>query len=329
MSSTRVLLESPCKTARRENANTREPLTGCSDAIHSGQRPKGLGMELSRVAAPKVQENACRDGGWDFCRRRDSRMICLASIHGLSVCLSVGLVDVPKKTRMDGWISKGDSCSHALHVKQKDFRSEEGLYALVKRRYPHTVVQGKDLFDAGLFRSPETTALFYTFMGELSVLCQKAQTTATHGFISFLHERGTLLRWYTQNIDGLEERVLVPTVALKEDEEAEYTKGKNPTGKASKKFPLVVQLHGNLQSVKCTLCPHQSPMEDTHVKTFREGKAPVCPACEDLSQIRAAQGKRALSRGTLRPDVVLYNEHHAEGAFPQHIWTSLMCAKYR
>jgi NAD-dependent histone deacetylase SIR2 len=155
--------------------------------------------------------------------------------------------------------------TYSFCADSQDFRSEDGLYALVKKRYPQSVVQGKDLFDAGLFRSPDTAALFYTFMGELSVLCSAAKTTPTHSFVSYLHhKRRALLRWYTQNIDGLEELSLagvsletemeLPPPIQESGEESKPVA--TSTGKA--KFPLVVQLHGNLQSVKCTLCPHQS-----------------------------------------------------------------------
>ena len=36
-----------------------------------------------------------------------------------------------------------------------DFRSQNGLYALVKKKYPNLVVRGQELFDASLFRDAE------------------------------------------------------------------------------------------------------------------------------------------------------------------------------
>jgi NAD-dependent histone deacetylase SIR2 len=54
-------------------------------------------------------------------------------------------------------------------------------------------------------------------------------------------------------------------------------------------------------------------MSSKHVTTFRKGEAPACPNCNDIAETRQALGKRALSIGTLRPDVVLYNENHSGG----------------
>lgn len=161
------------------------------------------------------------------------------------------------------------------------------------------MLKGKDLFDASLFRNSESTKLFYTFMGELSALSSKARLTKTHGFISYLEKRGTLLRWYTQNIDGLEERALV----------------KDKENNDSKKTSKIIQLHGSLKSVKCTLCSHKLPLITEHVEIyFKKGVPPPCPSCDSKAQVRSALGKRPISVGSLRPDVVLYNEHHGEGS---------------
>jgi NAD-dependent SIR2 family protein deacetylase len=68
-------------------------------------------------------------------------------------------------------------------------------------------VKGKDLFHASILNRPETSAVFYQFA---AVLCRKIlslpQASATHGFIRVLADRNQLVRYYTQNIDALEER---------------------------------------------------------------------------------------------------------------------------
>ena len=64
-----------------------------------------------------------------------------------------------------------------------------------------------DLFDAGLFRRPDTTEIFYTLMAELWEATVQAEHTHTHAFLQKLWENGRLLKCFTQNIDGLEERV--------------------------------------------------------------------------------------------------------------------------
>ncbi|ORZ28465.1 DHS-like NAD/FAD-binding domain-containing protein [Lobosporangium transversale] len=190
----------------------------------------------------------------------------------------------------------GISCSSGI----PDFRSADGLYNLVKKQYPKTVLKGKDLFDANLFRDCTTTAVFYTFISELHAQTLKAKPSPTHHFIKMLSEKGKLLRCYTQNIDCLEEELGMETKLVCE-------KGK------VKKDVNVVQLHGSLRKLKCTLCSEPYGFITDYEKVFREGEAPDCPKCELNDGIRVAQGKRKIATGTLRPDIVLYNENHPFG----------------
>ncbi|ORY08623.1 DHS-like NAD/FAD-binding domain-containing protein [Neocallimastix californiae] len=99
----------------------------------------------------------------------------------------------------------------AIKKSKNDFRSSDGLYNLVKNKFPQAVVKGKDLFDASLFRDPITTKVFYTFMGELKEILNKAKITPTHYFVKDLDNQGKLLRCYTQNIDSLERRLQLST----------------------------------------------------------------------------------------------------------------------
>ncbi|KAF9199152.1 hypothetical protein BGZ49_010768 [Haplosporangium sp. Z 27] len=190
----------------------------------------------------------------------------------------------------------GISCSSGI----PDFRSADGLYNLVKKQYPKTVLKGKDLFDANLFRDCATTAVFYTFISELHAQTLKAKPSPTHHFIKMLSEKGKLLRCYTQNIDCLEEELGMDTSLVCE-------KGK------VKKDVNVVQLHGSLRKLKCTICSEPYGFLTDYEKVFREGEAPDCPKCELNDVIRVAQGKRKVATGTLRPDIVLYNENHPFG----------------
>ncbi|KAG0341518.1 hypothetical protein BG000_008814 [Podila horticola] len=183
----------------------------------------------------------------------------------------------------------GISCSSGI----PDFRSADGLYNLVKKQYPKTVLKGKDLFDANLFRDCTTTAVFYTFISELHAQTLKAKPSPTHHFIKMLSEKGKLLRCYTQNIDCLEEELGMETSLVCE-------KGK------VKKDVNVVQLHGSLRKLKCTICSEPYGFLNDFEKVFREGEAPDYV-------IRVAQGKRKIATGTLRPDIVLYNENHPFG----------------
>ncbi|KAI7834794.1 DHS-like NAD/FAD-binding domain-containing protein [Kickxella alabastrina] len=92
-----------------------------------------------------------------------------------------------------------------------DFRSPDGLFQQLKQKYPNSVSNGKDLFDATLFGDAGMISVFYNFMGELRTLVSQANCTPTHMFIKELDECGKLLRCYTQNIDSLEKRIGLET----------------------------------------------------------------------------------------------------------------------
>ncbi|KAI8148855.1 DHS-like NAD/FAD-binding domain-containing protein [Fennellomyces sp. T-0311] len=175
----------------------------------------------------------------------------------------------------------GISCSGGI----PDFRSSDGLYNLVKARHPGVVLKGAELFDAMLFKDTNRTKCFYTFMAELKALVTTAKPTATHRFLRDLQANGKLLRLYTQNIDDLEAELDLP----------------------------VVQLHGTMATVKCTLCTSQYAFTPEYQNAFRQGEPPVCPKCEAVGEERSLLGKRQLAIGTLRPDIVLYNEEHPNG----------------
>ncbi|KAL7273541.1 NAD-dependent deacetylase hst3 [Rhizina undulata] len=194
-----------------------------------------------------------------------------------------------------------------------DFRSSDGLYNLVKSRYPDAVVKGRDLFDSVLFSDPQSTSLFYTFLASLrqSVLAVK-DTTPTHKFIRTLSDTGRLLRCYTQNIDGLEER------------EGMTTKLSLGKGKKRKRGDIivpetdqekgcqVVQLHGDLNFLRCTQCHELIPYDDGKVESLLDGTSPDCPSCVGKDKERRENGKRGTRVGGLRPNIVLYGEEHPQ-----------------
>lgn len=124
-------------------------------------------------------------------------------------------------------------------------------------------------------------------------LTKQANVTPTHEFLNYLNDQGKLLRVYTQNIDDLDERAGLKCGFEKDDR--------------------VVQLHGDLNTCKCTLCSFKTETTSEIQMKFKDGKPPVCPNCEANAQSRIENGKRAIKVGMLRPNIVLYNEHHATG----------------
>jgi NAD-dependent histone deacetylase SIR2 len=138
-------------------------------------------------------------------------------------------------------------------------------------------MKGRDLFDASLFRDPTSTAVFYTFIAGLKAAVDNAQPSPTHHFLHTLHKRGKLLRSYTQNIDGLEERSgltgssVIPTQAQAKE------KGAGKIGKDVKN----IQLHGDIHRVRCTVCSASYPCEPAHSEMFKKGTSPECPECKE------------------------------------------------
>lgn len=96
----------------------------------------------------------------------------------------------------------GISCSSGI----PDFRSADGLYSLLSQKYPKLLVKGSMLFSSELFKEKTTTQLFYSSMSMLHKMCLGATPSTSHYFLTKLRDDRKLLRVYTQNIDGLEER---------------------------------------------------------------------------------------------------------------------------
>lgn len=166
------------------------------------------------------------------------------------------------------------------------------------------------MFDSILFSDPVSTQLFYTFLASLRASTVTASPTPTHKFIRALSETGRLLRCYTQNIDGLESRVGLTT-------SLELGRGKKRKFGAPEPEPAdpsrgceAVQLHGDLDVLRCTLCAAKVDYTPARIATLLNGTAPECPLCAESSGSRAASGKRATKIGSLRPNIVLYGEEH-------------------
>ncbi|KAJ7225258.1 DHS-like NAD/FAD-binding domain-containing protein [Mycena pura] len=198
----------------------------------------------------------------------------------------------------------GISCSSGI----PDFRSSDGLYALVKEKYPDVVLKGRDLFDASLFRDPTSTAVFHTFIAQLKQSIDAAAPGPTHHFLNILNSKKKLLRSYTQNIDGFEARAGL--LGSGSHEAKSDGKGK---AKLRTKEVRNVQLHGDIHRVRCKSCSADYPCTQEHLEIFLEGLAPNCPECLERAEARAARSARTIKVGSLRPAIVLYDEPHPLG----------------
>ncbi|KAG6817741.1 hypothetical protein H0H87_004532 [Tephrocybe sp. NHM501043] len=232
------------------------------------------------------------------------RLVDVPTISSTRRALSELSLSVARSKRVVVVTGAGISCSCGI----PDFRSSDGLYNLVKQQYPDVVLKGRDLFDASLFRDGTSTSVFYTFISKLKQSIDVAEPSATHRFIKTLDTKKKLLRSYTQNIDGLEERVGL----MGSSSSGAKTVGK---GKAKIRTKDVrnVQLHGDIHSVRCMSCSAEYTCMGDHLAMFLQGLAPDCPECASRLEARVARSARAIRVGTLRPAIVLYDEPHPLG----------------
>lgn len=197
----------------------------------------------------------------------------------------------------------GISCNAGI----PDFRSSDGLYNMVKSKFPKKIVKGQDLFDISIFRDEVTLSLFCTFMESLYLSSIDAKPTETHRFIKILKEKKKLLRCYTQNIDGLEDKMnLKMGINLSEFD------CNGPFNKTWQDLD-VVQLHGNINNLACTQCFHSFNWNVEYREQFSNGSNPECKNCYLKYQERLYLGKRLTGNiGMLRPNIVLYGENHPQ-----------------
>jgi NAD-dependent SIR2 family protein deacetylase len=209
-----------------------------------------------------------------------------------------------------------------------DFRSSEGLFKAQRHNGKDTLVSGKDLFDASVFNSEHSTALFCQMIARLSELSAFAQPSPFHQVLKSLDDRSSLLRIYTQNVDAIEMKAGlsfgVPELlrnshsrskrktplAVTQDEIT--SQPNSPVASSSTSAlvtPRCIPLHGTLQTVHCATCTSAYPLVDHHASLLC-GMLPFCPDCTAAETTREVVGKRSRGVGRLRPSVVLYNEDH-------------------
>jgi NAD-dependent histone deacetylase SIR2 len=142
-------------------------------------------------------------------------------------------------------------------------------------------------------------------LGSLHAKVLSANPTPFHQLLGRWAREGQLLRLYTQNIDGLENNVsgLETTLNLGM---------KSP-------WPNTIQLHGDVNFIRCIKCPYISKYESN---LFDGGRFPECGQCLEEEKRRDQLGKRRRGLGFMRPRIVLYNEDNADaeaiGAITKH-----------
>lgn len=131
-----------------------------------------------------------------------------------------------------------------------DFRSPKtGLYAnLARLNLPYA----EAVFDISYFRTNPLP--FYTLAHELYP--GRYRPTVTHSFVRLLHEKGLLLKCFSQNIDCLEREAGVPDDKM-------------------------IEAHGSFAKQSCIECKAPYPKEEI-MKHVEEKKIPKCHECNGL-----------------------------------------------
>ena len=131
-----------------------------------------------------------------------------------------------------------------------DFRSPDtGIYSnLAHLELPHP----EAVFDIGFFR--QNPKPFYALASELYP--GRYRPTIAHSFIRLLHEKGLLLKHFTQNIDCLEREAGLP-------------------GR------MIIEAHGSFATQRCIDCKMAYP-EKPMKEAVAQSKVPFCPGCKGL-----------------------------------------------
>ncbi|CAK6979260.1 NAD-dependent protein deacetylase sirtuin-3%2C mitochondrial [Scomber scombrus] len=128
-----------------------------------------------------------------------------------------------------------------------DFRSPgSGLYDNLQQ---YNLPYAEAIFEINFFhRNPEP---FFALAKELYP--GNYRPNVTHYFVRLLHEKGLLLRMYTQNIDGLERLAGIPP-------------------------KMLVEAHGTFATATCTVCRRTYEGEELRSDVMK-GTVPKCPTC--------------------------------------------------
>jgi len=131
-----------------------------------------------------------------------------------------------------------------------DFRDKQsGVYAEIQRRYG--IDSPEDIFEKSNFL--ENPGPLCTWLGEFIEALEATGPSTAHNFLRVLHDKGQLLRCYTQNLDGLELSAGLPP-------------------------EKVVMAHGSMSQPSCAEC--EAAADELEVKrALRVGQTPKCCRC--------------------------------------------------
>ncbi|KAG7482922.1 hypothetical protein JOB18_034299 [Solea senegalensis] len=131
-----------------------------------------------------------------------------------------------------------------------DFRSPgSGLYDNLQQ---YNLPYAEAIFEIGFFH--QNPKPFFTLAKELYP--GNYRPNLAHYFVRLLHQKGQLLRMYTQNIDGLERLAGIPP-------------------------EMLVEAHGTFATATCTVCLRNYKDNDLRADVM-SGTVPKCPVCKGV-----------------------------------------------
>lgn len=171
-----------------------------------------------------------------------------------------------------------------------DFRSENGIYSIVKNIY--NLPTPESIFNFNFFCTNPVP--FFEFANKLWP--KTHSPTASHQFIRMLEEQNKLLRNYTQNIDDLE-------------------------GQAG--ITRKIQCHGSFATATCMTCRH-TVVNDEIDADIQLKRIPYCKICVDPeTELKFREiGFPEDMQGILKPDITFFGEPLPDEFF-QHIQSDL------
>ncbi|KAH7917914.1 DHS-like NAD/FAD-binding domain-containing protein, partial [Leucogyrophana mollusca] len=137
-----------------------------------------------------------------------------------------------------------------------DFRSKQqipGVPESAKKKL-------KDMFQLSMIMDEMQRPMFGRFIAGLAEKASESLPTPFHKLLKTLDDRGTLVRVYTQNIDGLELKAGLPTYhRIRPEDDPQDSR--------------CIAVHGDLQHVYCESCKAVEVMKPYH-DTLHSGEFP-------------------------------------------------------
>ncbi|XP_051952719.1 NAD-dependent protein deacetylase sirtuin-3 [Xyrauchen texanus] len=218
---------------------TRSSIIGPQDSQRSKASDSGLVNDLSLMRVSEQQASLTRKG----------KSPKVSNVHQNSPTSTGPLVTIGRLMKLGRVrnivVVAGAGISTASGI--PDFRTPDtGLYAnLVKYDIPYP----EAIFNIDYFSNNPHP--FFSLAKELYPGYHRPNYV--HYFIRMLHQKGLLLRMYTQNIDGLEKLCGIPDDKL-------------------------VEAHGSFATAACHLCYTPYPAEEAK-QTIMNGNVPICTFC--------------------------------------------------